>query len=100
MADPGDIAQKTNSKVQVSKVAHAADPKNMTYNFQIETPSMMVSNRTMFVTFYVEKEADTGVVYINSSSKGTQALEASMPDLVGSNVVGQLHLSYIRLEPM
>ena len=40
------------------------------------------------------------MILIHSSSKGTEKLAESKADLVGYNVVGELLISYVRMEPI
>ena len=61
----------------ISKVENADDQNDMTYHLHVETPTFAVYNRSMFVTYYVERDFETGVVSINSSSKGTDKLVES-----------------------
>ena len=97
--DPAAIVSKMNNRMTSTKVGDEGDD-DMTYHFHVETPTIAVSNRSLFLTYYVEKDSDTGTVSILSSSKGTENLIESQAELVGRNVIAELTVSYLRLEPI
>ena len=97
--DPAAIVAKMNNRMSSTKIVEEASD-DMTYHFHVETPTMAVSNRSLFLTYYVEKDSETGTVSILSSSKGTENLIESQAELVGRNVIADLTVSYLRLEPV
>ena len=98
--DPAFVVQKMNNRMTITKLENEEDESDMSYHFQIQTPTFVVSNRSLFVTYHVQKNAETGVILIHSSSRGTEKLAESKADLVGYNVVGELLISYVRMEPI
>ena len=72
----------------------------MTYHFGVQTPTVFVSDRSMFLSYYITNDAETGIVTIIAGSAGKEALaEQYATELVGNNIVGNLVTSYMRLEP-
>ena len=67
---------------------------NLRYHFNIETPSMAVSNRSMFVAYYIDTWEDDTKGRIVSGSRNTEDLAESQTELIGSNVLGALQIGY------
>ena len=98
--NPASIVTKMNNKMTVDRLEDGAEGGHLTYHFAIETPTIAVSNRSMFVRYYIQKDSgDSGCVTITSGSRGLEEVEASHTALSQQNVVGDLILSYMRLEP-
>ena len=72
--NPAHIVDKMNNKMTVDRLENDQDG-NLTYHFSIETPTIAVYNRSMFVRYFIEKDEQTGCATIISTSRGTEELE-------------------------
>ena len=70
---------------------------NIRFHYSIGTPPI-VSNRSMFITYFITRDENGGTVVI-SGSLGNEQFETSHTELYGSNVVGNLIVSYQRITP-
>ena len=91
--NPASIVLKMNNKMTIDRLADD-DSGNLTYHFGIETPTMAVYNRSMFVTYYISKDEKTGSATITSTSRGNEDKVTEEASLCRSNVVGDLIISY------
>uniref|UniRef100_A0A7S3I717 Uncharacterized protein n=1 Tax=Favella ehrenbergii TaxID=182087 RepID=A0A7S3I717_9SPIT len=71
---------------------------NATYQFNVNTPAI-VSDRTMFITYYNSKDAATRATTIVSGSEGNAAFEESEVEQIDGRVVGHLVVTYISFVP-
>ena len=72
--NPASIVDKMNNKMTSDRLEDDQDG-NLTYHFSIETPTIAVYNRSMFVRYYIEKDEQTGCATIIATSRGTEELE-------------------------
>ena len=95
--DPTGVAAAMNDKMTCTYVADDADG-NKIHHFYVETPTM-VSNRSMFVTYFIRK-SENGEVLILAGSTGNDRFNESHVDLVQGGEQGELKISYQRFIPI
>ena len=96
--NPASVVTKMNNRMTVNRLQDDCDG-NLQYHFSIETPTIAVYNRSMFVRYFIQKNEQTGCVTITSTSQGLEDLEAEHASLHQGNVVGNLIISYMTLQP-
>ena len=67
------VVEKMNEKMTLTKLSDD-DDGNSQYHFYIQTPTIAISDRSLFVTYYIEKDEATGCVTITSGSPGNDHL--------------------------
>ena len=92
------VVEKMNDKMTLTKLDDDEDGNNQ-YHFYIETPTFFISDRSLFVTYYKEKDEESGCVTITSGSPGNDDLAEKHTELAGSTVVANLSISYQKFEP-
>ena len=96
MAEPPAVMTAINSNMTAVRLPD--QDGLMTFAYTIKTPPL-TSDRNMFVTYYIKRDEATGAVTLLSTSTGNDAFETSEEELIGSNVVGHLVMSYVHFEP-
>ena len=95
--DPTSVITHINNKMTIDKLPDDADG-NMTFHFNIETPPV-VSGRSIVTTYYIREDTDSGAITIISGSAGNDEVAASLTELIGNNVVGDMVVSYMHMVP-
>ena len=96
IADPPKVLDAIDPNMTTRQLPDQDGRK--TYQFSVATP-MMVSDRTMFITYYPIKDEATGTVTMCAGSIGNQHFEESETEAIGSHVVGVIPCSYVRFTP-
>ena len=91
VAEPATVSAVMNDKMTVTHVGEDA-AGNKIWHFYIETPPM-VSNRNMFVTYFIRRK-ENGQVVIMAASIGNDRFHTSHVDLLQGGEIGELKVSY------
>ena len=86
--DPNWIVSKLNNKMTVERLEDDEDG-NIQVHYGVGTP-MMISNRSMFMTYFIERDPDSGISTTMASSRGTEKLAEKHASVAGKNVVGDM----------